>query len=80
VVSNSDPADLVHLEGLFDLIVLDAPCSGEGMFRKDPFARAQWSMDLVHQCATTQRGIKIDLVARHTNRRSKIRSYSHYVG
>ncbi|MFN6178862.1 MAG: methyltransferase RsmF C-terminal domain-like protein [Flavobacteriales bacterium] len=57
VVSNSDPADLVHLEGLFDLIVLDAPCSGEGMFRKDPFARAQWSMDLVHQCATTQRGI-----------------------
>ncbi len=57
VVSNSDPSDLERVEGLFDLIVLDAPCSGEGMFRKDPFAREQWSRELVRQCATTQRGI-----------------------
>lgn len=41
----------------FDLIVVDAPCSGEGMFRKDPFARAQWSERLVQQCAQVQEGI-----------------------
>jgi 16S rRNA C967 or C1407 C5-methylase (RsmB/RsmF family)/NOL1/NOP2/fmu family ribosome biogenesis protein len=57
LVSNSDPSDLDRVEGLFDLIVLDAPCSGEGMFRKDPFAREQWSTELVRQCTITQRGI-----------------------
>jgi 16S rRNA C967 or C1407 C5-methylase (RsmB/RsmF family)/NOL1/NOP2/fmu family ribosome biogenesis protein len=47
--------DLLH--GLFDLVLLDAPCSGEGMFRKDAFAREQWSTTLVEQCAATQRGL-----------------------
>ena len=36
VVTNNDPADFHHLKGAFDIIVVDAPCSGEGMFRKDP--------------------------------------------
>lgn len=48
---------LERLQGTFDLVLLDAPCSGEGMFRKDPFAREQWSEALVRQCATTQRGL-----------------------
>lgn len=38
----------------FDLILVDAPCSGEGMFRKDEEARRQWSPRLVGQCARTQ--------------------------
>lgn len=46
-----------HHPSLFDLIVVDAPCSGEGMFRKDDFARQQWSEALVQQCATMQSSI-----------------------
>lgn len=56
-VTGSGPQDLEHLPDSFDLIVVDAPCSGEGLFRKDAFARAQWSERLVDGCATTQRHI-----------------------
>lgn len=42
---------------LFDAILVDAPCSGEGMFRKEPQAREQWSNRLVQSCAETQRQI-----------------------
>ena len=45
----------------FDVILVDAPCSGEGMFRKDAFARKQWSEDLVRSCTRTQRSILEDL-------------------
>ncbi len=38
----------------FDCIVLDAPCSGEGMFRKDPEARKEWSVEGVKNCASIQ--------------------------
>lgn len=41
----------------FDLIVLDAPCSGEGMFRKDPAAISYWSADYPSQCAAVQKDI-----------------------
>lgn len=41
----------------FDMIVLDAPCSGEGMFRKDPDAIQYWSADYPAQCAALQREI-----------------------
>ena len=41
----------------FDLILLDAPCSGEGLMRKDHFARQQWSEKLVAQCADLQHGL-----------------------
>lgn len=57
VVTGSDPADLERLPETFNLIVVDAPCSGEGMFRKDPFARQQWNEALVLQCATMQERI-----------------------
>lgn len=57
VVTGSTPQDLAPLGAFFDLIVVDAPCSGEGMFRKDAFARAQWSERLVESCALQQRGI-----------------------
>ena len=57
VITGSDPSDLTSLPSFFDLILIDAPCSGEGMFRKDPFARQQWSPALVASCAATQRNI-----------------------
>lgn len=57
MVSGSASSDLQSLPSFFDLILVDAPCSGEGMFRKDPFARTQWSPALVEQCASVQRGI-----------------------
>ncbi|MWV43776.1 RNA methyltransferase [Paenibacillus sp. HJL G12] len=41
----------------FDRIMLDAPCSGEGMFRKDPKALEEWSPSLVEMCAVRQRDI-----------------------
>lgn len=44
----------------YDLILVDAPCSGEGMFRKEEDAVTGWSPELVEQCAHTQRGILRD--------------------
>ncbi|WP_018658973.1 RsmB/NOP family class I SAM-dependent RNA methyltransferase [Allofustis seminis] len=41
----------------FDVVVVDAPCSGEGMFRKDAVAIAQWNVDLVEECEARQRHI-----------------------
>lgn len=46
-----------RMAGTFDLILIDAPCSGEGMFRKDPFAREQWSDKLIIQCCEVQKSI-----------------------
>ena len=57
VITGSDPADLDRIPETFHLIMVDAPCSGEGMFRKDPFAREQWSEGLVAQCAALQQRI-----------------------
>lgn len=57
VITGSDPQHLQGLPGFFDLIVVDAPCSGEGMFRKEPFAREQWSPALVEQCVAVQQRI-----------------------
>jgi len=54
VITGSLPEAFAPLGAFFDLIVIDAPCSGEGMFRKDPFARTQWNEALVEQCATLQ--------------------------
>ncbi len=53
-ITGADPARFEALEGRFDLILVDAPCSGEGMFRKDPFAREQWNEGLVISCARMQ--------------------------
>lgn len=58
VVTNEKPADLVkHFPEFFDCIVVDAPCSGEGMFRKDPEACEHWSPDNVIMCAERQEEI-----------------------
>ena len=44
IITNNDPSDFEKLTGYFDLIVVDAPCSGEGLFRKDPNSMRQWSI------------------------------------
>ena len=61
VVTNSDPKDFERLGGWFDLIVADVPCSGEGMFRKEPASIAEWSPDNVKLCAARQRRIVADV-------------------
>ncbi len=57
VITNNDPEHFKPLEGFFDLVLVDAPCSGEGMFRKDPQAREEWSPDHVQLCYSRQRRI-----------------------
>lgn len=58
VVCNEDPKHLAkHFPHFFDKIVVDAPCSGEGMFRKDDTAITEWSPDLVTMCAKRQQEI-----------------------
>ena len=61
VVSCDTPRNLGHLHHFFDVIAADMPCSGEGMFRKDEEARAQWNPALVTQCAERQRQIADDI-------------------
>lgn len=56
-VTQNYPEDFGHLREAFDLILTDVPCSGEGMFRKDPVAVSEWSLDNVRQCAERQRNI-----------------------
>lgn len=56
-VTNNDPDHFSTLEGFFDLVLVDAPCSGEGMFRKDPQAREEWSLDHVILCSSRQKRI-----------------------
>lgn len=55
LVLNETPARLAeHFSGFFDRILCDAPCSGEGMFRKDEEAVSQWSPEHVGMCADRQ--------------------------
>ena len=61
VVTNNDPADFGAFEGTFDLIVVDAPCSGEGLFRKEPEAMEEWSPANVELCAQRQQRILADI-------------------
>lgn len=61
VVTNNDPKDFERLNEFFDVIVVDAPCSGEGMFRKDLKARDEWSEENVQICSSRQKRIVMDV-------------------
>ena len=61
IVTNNYPADFGAFSDCFDLIVTDVPCSGEGMFRKDDQAVAEWSMDNVMMCVERQSTILRDI-------------------
>lgn len=63
VITQNDPSHFSKLVGFFDVIVVDAPCSGEGMFRKDDEAAEHWSVDNVAMCAVRQRTILDDIYA-----------------
>ena len=55
LVTNEHPENLAkHFEGLFDRVLIDAPCSGEGMFRKEEAAVTDWSPETVSMCARRQ--------------------------
>lgn len=62
IVTNNDPSDFTPLGALFDIILVDAPCSGEGMFRKDPAAVDEWSEENVSACVRRQRRILADIL------------------
>lgn len=63
IVTNNSASDLKKsLTNYFDVIILDAPCSGEGMFRKDPEAIKYWNTDYPAECATLQREIIDDVL------------------
>lgn len=61
VVTNNDPKDFSFLPGFFDIVIVDAPCSGEGMFRKDPAAIEEWSPAHIDLCSKRQMRILTDI-------------------
>lgn len=60
IVTQNDPRDFSRLGGYFDVIVVDAPCSGSGLFRRDPQAMEEWSPQHVELCSQRQRRILAD--------------------
>lgn len=62
VVTNNDPSHFQSLPGYFDLILADAPCSGSGLFRKDPDAIDHWSQENVLLCSQRQQRILADVL------------------
>ena len=59
-VTNNYPRDFRKAKAKFDIILCDVPCSGEGMFRKDPNAISEWSLQNVEKCWRLQREIVTD--------------------
>lgn len=61
VVTNNDPRDFTKLADYFDVIVVDAPCSGSGLFRRDAAAINEWSENNVQLCSQRQQRILADI-------------------
>ncbi len=57
LISQNTALQFGNLRGIFDFVLIDAPCSGEGMFRKDLEARQLWSPQFVKHCSKLQREI-----------------------
>ena len=60
IVTNNYPRDFRKAKTTFDLILCDVPCSGEGMFRRDPATISEWSLQNVEKCWRLQREIVAD--------------------
>ncbi|MCX6206775.1 MAG: RNA methyltransferase [Bacteroidetes bacterium] len=60
IVTNNDPSHFQSLPNFFDLLMIDAPCSGSGLFRKDPDAIQEWSEANVALCCQRQQRILAD--------------------
>jgi 16S rRNA C967 or C1407 C5-methylase (RsmB/RsmF family)/NOL1/NOP2/fmu family ribosome biogenesis protein len=61
IVTNNDPKDFNTIHSFFDVVLVDAPCSGSGMFRKDPAAMNEWSEGNVNLCHQRQERILADI-------------------
>jgi NOL1/NOP2/fmu family ribosome biogenesis protein len=62
IVTNNDPRDFQRLKNYFDVIVVDAPCSGSGLFRRDAEAIEEWSEQNVALCSHRQQRILADVL------------------
>lgn len=62
IVTHNDPKDFSRLSGFFNLMVIDAPCSGSGLFRKDKEAIEEWSEANVQMCSHRQQRILTDAI------------------
>jgi NOL1/NOP2/fmu family ribosome biogenesis protein len=62
MVTNNDPAAFKGLTSFFDVIVVDAPCSGSGLFRKDADAMNEWSLNNVALCSERQQRILANVI------------------
>jgi 16S rRNA C967 or C1407 C5-methylase (RsmB/RsmF family)/NOL1/NOP2/fmu family ribosome biogenesis protein len=62
LISHQDPSQFSKLENFFDVILVDAPCSGEGLFRKQPEAMLEWSENQVSYCSIRQKKIVDDIL------------------
>ncbi len=62
MVTNNDPRDFQRIKNYFDVIVVDAPCSGSGLFRRDPEAIEEWSEQNVALCSQRQQRILADIL------------------
>lgn len=61
LVTHNAPKDFAKTNLLFDVILTDVPCSGEGLFRRDPAAISEWSAQNVYFCVERQRQILRDI-------------------
>ncbi|MGY4536113.1 16S rRNA C967 or C1407 C5-methylase (RsmB/RsmF family)/NOL1/NOP2/fmu family ribosome biogenesis protein [Mucilaginibacter sp. UYNi724] len=61
IITNNDPKDFNAMHSFFDVVLVDAPCSGSGMFRKDPAAMNEWSEGNVNLCHERQERILADI-------------------
>jgi 16S rRNA C967 or C1407 C5-methylase (RsmB/RsmF family)/NOL1/NOP2/fmu family ribosome biogenesis protein len=60
MVTHNDPQDFAALKNYFDVMVVDAPCSGSGLFRREPEAIEEWSLSNVQLCSRRQQRILAD--------------------
>lgn len=62
IVTNNDPNAYSEMNEVFDIILVDAPCSGSGLFRKQNDAIEEWSLDNVNLCSQRQKRILADVI------------------
>ena len=62
IVTNNDPQKFSELNSYFDAVIIDAPCSGSGLFRKQPEAISEWSLNNVNLCSARQKRILASVI------------------
>lgn len=62
IVTNNDPSSFSEMINAFDIVLVDAPCSGSGLFRKQADAVDEWSLDNVNLCAARQKRILSEII------------------